>query len=107
MLAWPCTARATVGYVAWSTTKKLPAALKAIATSDPVAPGVDLPMSGNIFLNSSYRWAYEVTREKDDKNPVPESRWRELDEEWFRSGRRYRGVPDPAGAVQCRVSRSG
>jgi len=81
------------GYVAWSATKKLPAALKAIVTSDPVAPGVDLPMSGNIFLNSSYRWAYEVTREREEKNPVPESRWRELDEDWFRSGRRYREFP--------------
>jgi predicted acyl esterase len=81
------------GYVAWSAAKKLPAALKAIATSDPVAPGVDLPMSGSIFLNSSYRWAHEVTRERDEKNSVPDSRWRELDEEWYRTGRRYREFP--------------
>jgi putative CocE/NonD family hydrolase len=81
------------GYVAWSAAKELPAALRAIVTSDPVAPGVDLPMSGSIFLNSAYRWAYEVTRDREDKSSVPESRWRELDEEWFRSGRRYREFP--------------
>lgn len=81
------------GYVAWSAMKKLPAALKAIVVSDPVAPGVDLPMSGNIFLNSSYRWTYEAIRDRDEKVSVPESRWRELDEDWFRSGRRYREFP--------------
>ena len=42
----------------------LPAALKAIATADPTAPGIDAPMSGNIFQNSAYRWSLEVTNSK-------------------------------------------
>ena len=33
------------GFVAWSAAKRPPAALKAIATSDPMAPGIDVPMS--------------------------------------------------------------
>jgi uncharacterized protein len=86
------------GYVAWSAAKKLPVALKAIVTSDPMAPGVDLPMSGGIFLNSAYRWTYDVMREPDEKNPVPETRWRALDEDWYKSGRRYREYPVLPGA---------
>ena len=48
------------GFVAWSAAKRLPAALKAIATSDPMAPGIDVPMSNGIFLNSAYRWVYDI-----------------------------------------------
>ncbi len=47
------------GFVAWSAAKRLPAALKAIATSDPMAPGIDVPSPNGIFLNSAYRWVYE------------------------------------------------
>ena len=32
------------GFVAWSAAKRLPAALKAMVTSDPMAPGIDLPI---------------------------------------------------------------
>ncbi len=48
------------GFVAWSAAKRLPPALKAIATSDPMAPGIDVPMRGRIVLSSAYRWVYEM-----------------------------------------------
>ena len=54
------------GFVAWSAAKRLPAALKAIATSDPMAPGIDVPMSNGIMLNSAYRWVYEMLAPPDD-----------------------------------------
>ena len=44
------------GFVAWSAAKRLPPALKAIATSDPIAPGIDVPNRNRIFLSSAYRW---------------------------------------------------
>ena len=91
------------GFTSWAAAKHLPAALKAIATSAPSAPGVNLPMTGNIFQNSAYRWSLYVT----DKNPADEkdyyddSLWHALNEKWYAGGRRYRdlgeihGKPDP------------
>jgi putative CocE/NonD family hydrolase len=89
------------GFVAWSAAKRLPAALKAIATSDPVAPGIDVPMSNRIVRNSAYRWVYELLAAPDE-TPIDDDRWREIDEDWYRSGRIYRELPTlpgRAGAV--------
>jgi putative CocE/NonD family hydrolase len=91
------------GFTAWAAAKRLPAALKAIATSAASAPGVDAPMAGSIFQNSAYRWVLYVT----DRNPADQnefyddSLWHTLNEKWYASGRRYRdlgriyGKPDP------------
>lgn len=81
------------GFVAWSAAKNAPAALQAIATSNPTAPGIDMPTSGRIFLNSSYRWVYSLLAPANDTRADDDAFWRELDEEWFRSGRRYREFP--------------
>ena len=48
------------GFVAWSAAKRRPTALLAIATSDPIAPGIDVPTAGRIVHNSAYRWVYEM-----------------------------------------------
>ena len=85
------------GFVAWSAAKRLPAAVKAMATSDPMAPGIDVPMSNGIFLSSAYRWAYEMVAARDDKAPNDAARWRRIDEDWFRSGRTYREFPSLPG----------
>ncbi|HEY0749302.1 MAG TPA: CocE/NonD family hydrolase [Steroidobacteraceae bacterium] len=81
------------GYMAWAAAKGRSPALKAIATSMSMVPGVDMPMEGNIFKNSAYLWSLEMTsdtpaaEENDDA-----ARMRILDEKWYRSGRRYRDV---------------
>jgi putative CocE/NonD family hydrolase len=86
------------GYVAWASTKRIPPALKAIVTTDPMAPGIDLPMAGGgIFFNSSYRWLYSVTAPTDDKLLTDDARWRALDEDWYKNGRRYREFPTLPG----------
>jgi putative CocE/NonD family hydrolase len=85
------------GYVAWAATKHMPAALKAMVTSDPMAPGIDLPMAGSIFVNPAYRWLYAVTAAPDDKLASDEARWRQLDEDWYKNGRRYREFPTLPG----------
>lgn len=47
------------GYAAWAAARRKPAALKAIATTAPMAPGIDFPMAGQIFLNGMVRWSQE------------------------------------------------
>jgi uncharacterized protein len=91
------------GFTPWAAAQRLPAALKAIAVSSPTAPGIDFPMTGNIFQNSAYRWSLRAI----NTNPALEASldddevWRALNEKWYRSGRPYRdlgrihGQPDP------------
>ena len=85
------------GYVAWAAAKRVPPALKAIVTSDPMAPGIDVPMMGGIFVNPSYRWLYSVTAATDDKLLTDDARWHALDEDWYKNGRRYREFPTLPG----------
>lgn len=78
------------GFTAWAAATRLPAALKAIATYSPMAPGVDFPMRGNIFHNQAYRWAEAQaapTARTDD-----DARWDAFNRAWYQSGRRYRDL---------------
>ena len=91
------------GFTPWAAAKRLPAALQAIATSAPSAPGVDVPMAGNIFQNSAYRWSLYVTDKNaaDEKDYYDDALWRALNVKWYSSGKRYRdlgsiyGKPNP------------
>ena len=85
------------GFVAWSAAKRLPRALKAIATSDPMAPGIDVPSPNRIFLNSAYRWVYDILAPPDDAVANDDAHWRDIDEDWYRSGRLYRELPTLPG----------
>jgi putative CocE/NonD family hydrolase len=91
------------GFTPWAAAKRLPPALKAIATSASAAPGIGFPMEGNVFKNSAYRWSSHVTNPtaSDENSYNDDARWRSLDQKWYRSGRRYRdmgrvyGKPNP------------
>jgi hypothetical protein len=81
-------------YSPWAAAKKLPPALKAIATSAANVPGINLPMEGNIFQNSAYGWSLQMTN-GDQPEPGSEqdgTPWRTLNEKWYRSGRPYRDL---------------
>jgi putative CocE/NonD family hydrolase len=82
------------GFAPWAAAKKLPKALKAIATSVSMTPGISFPMVGNIFQNSAYGWSLQMTdaarADEPDSAEAPE--WRALNEKWYRSGRRYRDL---------------
>jgi uncharacterized protein len=90
-------------FTAWATANRPPPALKAIATSASIAPGISFPMEGGIFRNSAYRWSlHEPTATAADRNSDDdEAQWSALDQTWYRSGRRYRdlgrifGRPNP------------
>lgn len=79
------------GFAAWAAARHLPRALKAIATYDPMAPGIDFPMRGNIFHPAAYRWILNrasrpAPSAAGDAPLLDESQWRALDEAWYRSG---------------------
>lgn len=82
------------GFTQWAAAKHRPAALKAIATAATAAPGIDIPMEGNIFLNFTYQWAHYVTnnRSLDDSAYNDSERWRRLNREWYVTGQPYRAL---------------
>src|SRR6266404_2744746 len=92
-------ARAVIDWIA----KQPPPALKAIATSATTAPGIDVPMGGDVFQNSAYRWSSYVTNTKtsDESSYYDDSLWHALDQKWYVGGSRYRdlgrlhGKPNP------------
>ncbi len=91
------------GFTAWAAGKHMPKALKAIAVGAPVAPGMDVPMEGNVFWNFVYPWPFYTTdnQELDDGIYNDGARWRRLNHDWYMSGRAYReldkidGKPNP------------
>jgi putative CocE/NonD family hydrolase len=88
------------GYVAWSAAKRMPIALKAIATSDPVAPGIDFPSSNRVFLNSAYRWVHGLLSPPGSDIANDDARWSGFDEEWYRAGSIYRDFPPLPGRAR-------
>lgn len=85
------------GFVAWAAAKRHPPALLAIATADPLAPGIDFPSRNRIFLSSSYRWLHDVLTPPGDALVADDGFWRKLETDWYRSGRSYRDFPTLPG----------
>ncbi|WP_114241856.1 CocE/NonD family hydrolase [Dyella sp. C9] len=91
------------GFTQWAAAKRMPKALKAIMPSTPVAPGIDVPMEGNVFWNFVYPWPFYTLNAKfNDKATYGNAgHWRQLDRAWYASGRAYRdldkidGTPNP------------
>jgi len=69
----------------------------------PVAPGIDVPMEGNVFWNFVYPWPFYTLTNKTLNNETynDRARWAKLDHDWYASGRPYRdldkidGTPNP------------
>ncbi|MGK6307077.1 CocE/NonD family hydrolase [Variovorax sp. DT-64] len=75
------------GYAAWAAARRKPAALKAIATMAPMAPGIDFPMAGQIYRNAMVRWAQEHASGgalRADAGADQDARWQALDARWYR-----------------------
>jgi putative CocE/NonD family hydrolase len=89
------------GFVAWSAAKRPPPALRAIATADPMAPGIDVPGVNRIVHNSAYRWVYELLAPAGDETATDDALWRAMDEDWYRSGRSYRELPGLPGRARA------
>jgi uncharacterized protein len=92
------------GYTAFAVAKRPLPALKGIATSDPTAPGIDFPMSGNIFRNSAYRWTFRVMNNPREPDKIfdDDAQWRAFNQAWYTSGKSYRefaSLPGPHTTV--------
>ena len=89
------------GYVQWAALKHQPKALKAIATSATLAPGIDVPMEGGIFFNFMYPWPFYAAsnRTLDEARYGDSARWAALDRNWYASGRAYRDLPAIDGSA--------
>lgn len=91
------------GFTQWAAAKHRPAALKAMMTSVTAAPGIDVPMEGNIFLNFVYAWVPYSTRNKrlDQAYYDDQAHWDKLNRDWYTCGKAYRdldridGTPNP------------
>jgi putative CocE/NonD family hydrolase len=78
------------GFTAWAAARSRPAALKAIATIAPMAPGIDFPMRGQIFRNGMVRWAQEhATGETPRAEADADAKWHALDATWYREDHPY------------------
>ena len=68
------------GFTAWAAAKRRPGALKGIMVGAPAAPGIDVPMEGNIFLNFLYPWPFYTTNNRwlDNATYSDNARWARL-----------------------------
>lgn len=90
-------------FTQWSAAKHRPPALKAMMTSGSAAPGIDIPMQGNIFQSFMYPWPFYTTNNKslDDTTYESQKRWDTLYQNWYKAGSAYRdmdtidGTPNP------------
>lgn len=91
------------GGTQWAAAKHMPKALKAIMPQASVAPGIDVPMEGNVVWMFVYPWTFYTTdaRDNDDSIYNDRARWQKLDHDWYVSGRAFRdhdkidGKPNP------------
>lgn len=95
------------GFTVWAAAKHMPPALKAMMVGAPVAPGIDVPMEGNVFWNFVYPWPFYTMNNRwlDNATYFQNGRWNRLNREWYTSGRPYRqleqidGTPNPGYAA--------
>lgn len=82
------------GFTAWAAAKRMPRPLRAIMVGAPVAPGIDVPMEGNVFWNFVYPWPFYTLNDRwlDSATYNDTRRWNQLNRSWYTSGRRYRDL---------------
>lgn len=81
-------------FTQWAAAKHRPPALKAMMTSGSAAPGIDVPMQGNIFQSFMYPWPFYTTNNKtlDDATYENQKRWDTLYQNWYKAGSAYRDM---------------
>ncbi|MBN6150463.1 CocE/NonD family hydrolase [Xanthomonas sp. AmX2] len=91
------------GFTQWAAAKHRPRALKAMMASVSAAPGIDVPMEGNIFYSFVYYWPFYAASGKGLDNAAMQdrARWSAIFASWYAQGGAYReldrlgGPPNP------------
>ncbi|MDC0712185.1 CocE/NonD family hydrolase [Stigmatella sp. ncwal1] len=91
------------GFTQWAAAKRLPEALKALMPAVTAAPGIDVPMEGNVFQTFVYYWPFYTATGSglDNEAYRDRERWGQMNREWYRRGGPYRelekidGTPNP------------
>jgi putative CocE/NonD family hydrolase len=91
------------GFTQWAASKHLPKALQAMMPSVSAAPGLDVPMEGNIFQTFVYYWPFYAAtgHDLDNVSLNDGDRWQRMERNWYLSGKPYRdldkidGKPNP------------
>ncbi|RAP58492.1 hypothetical protein BTJ49_06065 [Oleiagrimonas sp. MCCC 1A03011] len=83
------------GFTQWAAAKHLPRALKALMPSVAAAPGIDVPMEGNVFQTFAYYWPLYTLTNKTVNNRIltDQARWRRMQWRWYAEGKPYRDLP--------------
>jgi hypothetical protein len=63
------------GFTQWAAAKHMPRALKTIIPAVAVAPGIDVPMDGNLFLSFIYPWPFYTTNVRTPDDATYTARW--------------------------------
>lgn len=87
------------GFAAWAALRDLPPALKAVATADATAPGVNFPMRNGIFRSQAYRWIQDATNSEvpDFASESEDASWQQLERRWYATGASFRELDRLAG----------
>jgi uncharacterized protein len=87
------------GFTQWATTKNLHPALKTIVPSASVAPGLDVPMTNNVFMSFVFPWIYYVSNNRylDDEDYNNIAGWDSLNTRWYALGKPYRSLDSLLG----------
>ncbi|MGH6890429.1 MAG: CocE/NonD family hydrolase [Rhizomicrobium sp.] len=82
------------GFTQWAAVKHMPPALKAIMPSVATAPGIDMPMEGNVGLGFNFYWPLYVASGHglDGAAFEDSARWERLFRDWYVSGRAWRDL---------------
>ena len=87
------------GFTAWAALREMPPALKAVATADATAPGIDFPVRNGIFRSQAYRWILDATNseEPDYSSDTEDASWHQLEKRWYTTGAPFRELDQLAG----------
>jgi hypothetical protein len=87
------------GFMQWAAAKTHHPALKTLVPYCPENPGYGLPMQNNVFLTANYAVLFYLTDNKylDEDTYDDRKRWRDLDWNWYRSGRPFREIDQVDG----------
>lgn len=86
------------GFTSWASMKKLHPALKTIVASASCAPGLDVPMTNNVFMSFLFPWIYYTTNNKWlDEKDYRDTIWNRLYWRWYNEGRAYNALDTMIG----------